>query len=135
MVLDVCVAIFDYYLIKALGYLVYDFITGHLWLCLRYGFHETEVVLHISSNAAWQLSLLRATSHRFLVGNTGYNTRCPPWELCYTASADAYHLANEGVFDIKNWELNVWHRNRHSQWTVLKVRTPSRTLNILQVRP
>lgn len=127
--------IFDYYLIKVFGYAVYVFITTHLWLRLRYGFHETEVVLRIPSNAAWRSSLLRATNHGFLNWNTGEATHCPPWELCYTASADAYHLANEGVFDLKNWESSVWHRNRHSQWTVLKVPTPSRTWEILQVRP
>jgi hypothetical protein len=128
-------AIFDYHLIKTFGSALYDFITGHLWLRLRYGFRETEVVFRTPSNAAWQSSLLRATSHRFLVEDPGCTSHCPPWKLCYTASADAYHLANEGVFDLKNWELSVWHRNRHSQWTVLKVQTPSRGLDILQVRP
>jgi hypothetical protein len=45
-------AIFDYHLIKTFGSALYDFITGHLWLRLRYGFRETEVVFRTPSNAA-----------------------------------------------------------------------------------
>lgn len=51
--------IFDYYLIKALGYLVYDFITGHLWLLLRYSFncrvtHSKECGVAVVSAACYK---------------------------------------------------------------------------------
>ena len=105
-------------------------------LNLRYGFHDTEVIFRTPTGMeydsmmalpphqfqqAWQTSLLQATSRQFLTENTGFNTRSPPWNLCFTASADAYRLANSCQFDLKNWELSVWEKDRHQQWTVLEV--------------
>ena len=130
------VASIDYYLLSILWPLVRGFLTGHLWLRLRYGFRETEVVFrtptggeYVSMMAlppnqfqqAWQTSLLQATNRQFLTENAGFNTRSPPWHLCYTASTDAYRLANSCQFDLKNWELSVWEKDRHQQWTVMEV--------------
>jgi hypothetical protein len=130
------VASIDYYLLSVLWPLIREFITGHLWLRLRYGFRETEVIFRTSTGReydsmmalpphqfeqAWQTSLLQATSPQFLTTNTGFNTHSPPWNLCYTASTDAYRLANSYQFDLKNWELSVWEKDRHQQWTVLEV--------------
>jgi len=127
------VASFDYYMLSILWPLFRTFVTSHLWLRLRYGFRQTEVVFRAPTGReydnmialppaqfqqAWQASLLHATSRQFLMGNTGFNTRSPPWNLCYTASTDAYHLANSGQFDLNNWELSVWQKNEHQQWTV-----------------
>jgi hypothetical protein len=103
------VASIDYYLLSILWPLVRECITGHLWLHLRYGFRETEVIFRTPTGReydsmmalpphqfqeAWQTSLLQATSPQFLTADTGFNTRSPPWNLCYTASTDAYRLAN-----------------------------------------
>ena len=30
-------------------------------------------------------------------------------------------LADEGVFDLKNWELSVWQKDRYHQWTVREI--------------
>jgi len=127
------VASFDYYMLSILWPLLRTFVTTHLWLRLRHGFRQTEVVFRAPTGReydnmialppaqfqeAWQASLLHATSRVFLLGNTGFNTRSPPWNLCYTASTDAYHLANSGQFDLNNWELSVWQKNEYQQWTV-----------------
>jgi len=127
------VASFDYYMLSTLWPLLRTFVTSHLWLRLRYGFRQTEVVFRVPTgraydnmmalppaqfNEALQASLTHATSRQFLVGKTGFNTRSPPWNLCYTASTDAYHLANSGQFDLNNWELSVWQKNEYQQWTV-----------------
>jgi hypothetical protein len=103
------VASIDYYLLSILWPPVRECITGHLWLHLRYGFRETEVIFRTPTGReydsmmalpphqfqeAWQTSLLQATSPQFLTADTGFNTRSPPWNLCYTASTDAYRLAN-----------------------------------------
>ena len=127
------VASFDYYMLSVLWPLLCTFVTSHLWLRLCYGFRQTEVVFRAPTGReydnmialppaqfqeVWQASLLHATNCQFLLGNTGFNTRSPPWNLCYTASTDAYHLANSGQFDLNNWELSVFQKNEYQQWTV-----------------
>jgi len=130
------VAAFDYRLLGFLWSRIRHFITsGHLWFRIRYGFRETEVVFRVPTGKefdemlalptvefqkAFQMSLLQATDRQFILENTGFNTSLPPWELCYAASMDAYRLAGDGVFDLKNWELSVWQKDGYHQWTVLE---------------
>jgi hypothetical protein len=127
------VAAFDYFLLGALWPKIREFITGHLWFRLRYGFRKTEIVFRVPTGKefeqmlalptakfqqAIQMSLLKATNRQFMLGNTGLNTSIGPWELCYAASMDAYRLADDGVFDPKNWELSVWQKDECHQWMV-----------------
>jgi hypothetical protein len=124
------VATFDYYLLGTLWAQVREFITGHLWFRLRYGFRETEVVFRapmgkkfkemvalptMKFQEAFQMSLLEATNRQLILDHTGFCTRHPPWELCYAASMDAYRLADDGVFNSNNWELSVWQKDGHHQ--------------------
>ena len=127
------VAAFDYRLLGTLWPKIREFITGHLYFRLRYGFRETEIVFRAPAGKefdemlalptmkfqqAFQMSLLEATNREFILQNTGFNTRRPPWELCYAASMDAYRLADDGLFDLKNWELSVWQKDGYHQWIV-----------------
>ena len=127
------VASFDYYMLSIFWPLLRTFVTTHLWLRLRHGFRQTEVVFRAPTGREYdnmialppaqfqevlQASMLHATRRSFLLANTGFNTYSPPWNLCYTASADAYRLANSGQFDLNNWELGVWQKNEYQQWTV-----------------
>ena len=126
------VAAFDYRLVGTLWPKIREFITGHLYFRLRYGFRETEIVFRAPMGKefdemlalpmtkfqkAFQMSLLEATNRQFILENTGFNTRRPPWELCYAASMDAYRLADDGLFDLKNWELTVWQKDVYNRWT------------------
>jgi hypothetical protein len=130
------VAALDYRLLRKLPAVVHEFISGLLWFRLRYGFRETEVVFRaptgkefekmlalppVKFQQALQTSVLQATNRQFILGRTGFSTRHPPWELCYAASMDAYRLADDGLFDWKNWELSVWLKDRYHQWTVREV--------------
>ena len=129
------VAALDYRLLRTLPTVVYNFIIGLLWFRLCCGFQVTEVVFRaptgkefkkmlalptVKFQQALQMSVLQATNRQFLLGRTGFSTGHPPWELCYAASIDAHRLADEGVFDWKNWELSLWLKDRH-QWTVREI--------------
>ena len=129
------VAAFDYHLLGTLWVQVRNFVTGHLWFRIRYGFRETEVVFRAPTGKefdemmalppmkfqqVFQMSLQEAANPEFILGNTGFNTRLPPWELCYAASMDAYRLADDGLFDLKNWELSMWSKDGYHSWTVLE---------------
>ncbi|KIJ98916.1 hypothetical protein K443DRAFT_680361 [Laccaria amethystina LaAM-08-1] len=124
----------DYHLIRYILWpLITKFATTHLYLRLRHGFRQTEVVFRAPTGRrydqimslppdqckhAWDQALIQATNKHFLRSNTGFNTRSPPWNLCYLASAHAYQLEAEGVYDLKNWEISVWHKNSDQRWTL-----------------
>lgn len=126
------VAAFDYRLLGTLWPKIREFVTGHLYFRIRCGFRKTEIVFRaptgkefdemltlpmIKFQKAFQMSLLDATNRQFILENTGFNTRCAPWELCYAASMAAYRLADDGLFDMKNWELTVWQKDVYNRWT------------------
>ena len=127
------VAAFDYLLLDTLWPKIRKFITGHLYFRLHYGFRKTEVVFRAPTGKefekmealpeekfqqALETSLLQATSRQFILGRTGFTTYYPPWELCYAASMNAYRLADDGLFDSKNWELIIWQKDVYNRWTV-----------------
>ncbi|KAF8874166.1 hypothetical protein BD779DRAFT_1476618 [Infundibulicybe gibba] len=103
-----------------------EFITGHLWLRLRWGFRETEIVFR--KPTGWRRALLnglppeeferqstdtilyRAIDPKLVSLNTGYLTRSDYWVLEYGAVGDAYSLVATGEVDIKTWDMNVWTR-------------------------
>ena len=62
---------------------------------------------------ALEMSVLQATNGHFVWGRSGFSTSHPHWELCYAASIDAHCLADDGVFNWKNWELSVWQKDRY----------------------
>lgn len=78
------------------------------------------VLSTVKFQQALQMSVLQATNGQFVWGRTGFSTGHPHWELCYAASIDAHRLADEGVFDWKNWELSLWLKDR-DQWTVREI--------------
>ena len=125
------VTTFDYCLLGFLWPKIREFVTGHLWFRLRYGFQKTEIVIRALTGKELEKMLAsspmkfqqasQATNRDSMLENTGFNTSRPPWELCYAASMDAYRLADDGVFDSKNWELSVWHKDGDDQWTVSEI--------------
>lgn len=126
----------DYFLFKKLCPIVYKYITGHLWLRLRWGFRPTEIVfrkptgwrriLHNNIQSAeqrsldWTNTLYRAIDPNLINGNPGYNTRSDFWVLEYEATCDAYALLKSGEVDEKIWELSVWQLEA-GQWHVWEV--------------
>ncbi|KAF8889948.1 hypothetical protein BD779DRAFT_311086 [Infundibulicybe gibba] len=114
---------------------VREFITGHLWLRLRWGFRETEIVFR--KPTGWRRALLnglppeeferqstdilyRAIDPKLVSLNTGYLTRSDYWVLEYGAVGDAYSLVATGEVDIKTWDMNVWTR-KGGEWYVWEV--------------
>ncbi|KIK02474.1 hypothetical protein K443DRAFT_6111 [Laccaria amethystina LaAM-08-1] len=120
------VAALDYRLLRKLPAVVHEFISGLLWFRLRYGFRETEVVFRAPTGKEFEnagASPGEVSAGFANVCTSGHKpTRHPPWELCYAASMDAYRLADDGLFDWKNWELSVWLKDRYHQWTVREER-------------
>ncbi|KAF8871189.1 hypothetical protein BD779DRAFT_1680579 [Infundibulicybe gibba] len=111
------------------------FITGHLWLRLRWGFKETEIVFR--KPTGWRRALLdrlspeefqrqyndvlyRAIDPKLMLENTGYLTRIDYWALEYNAVGDAYALMAAGELDIETWDLSVWTREG-GEWHVWEV--------------
>ena len=119
----------DYHLLGILWSKIREFITGHLLLRLRYGFRETEIVFRTPTSKefdemlvlhmmkAFRMSLPEATNRHFIWENTGSNIH-PPRGLCYAASIHADRLADDGLFDWRNWELSVWQKDGYGRWTV-----------------
>ena len=72
-------------------------------------------------SAGLEMSVLQATNGHFAWGRSGFSTGHPDWELCYAASIDARRLADDEVFNWKNWELSVWQKDRYHRWTVREI--------------
>ena len=130
------VTTFDYCLLGFLWPRIREFTTGHLWFRLCYGFQKTEIIIHAPTAKELEKLLFLppvnikqaqatncdATNCDFILENIGLNTRRQPWELCYAApSMDAHRLADDGSFDLKNWELSVWQKDGYHQWKVWEI--------------
>ncbi|KAF8889947.1 hypothetical protein BD779DRAFT_1519784 [Infundibulicybe gibba] len=102
---------------------VRTFITSHLWLRLRWGFRETEVVFRKPSDLQRTLLsglapeefkrqyadiLYQAIDPKLVFENAGFLTKNNYWTLEYNAIGDAYSLMAAGELDIKTWDLK-WH--------------------------
>ncbi|TFK45032.1 hypothetical protein BDQ12DRAFT_673980 [Crucibulum laeve] len=127
--------LFDYYLFKNAMPPVYRFITTHLWVRLRYGFRDTEVVFRAPTGwrkyvvdnlppeqARWERekALGRAIAPKLLAENPGYTTRSDFWVLHYPPTMDAYWMEKNGNLPLDAWDLRVWQKDPQHGWMVLE---------------
>ncbi|KAF8889949.1 hypothetical protein BD779DRAFT_311111 [Infundibulicybe gibba] len=127
--------IIDFLLYNVVWPGVRAFITGHLWLRLRWGFKKTEIVFR--KPTGWRLAALkdlppeefqrryadilhRAIDPKLVSENPGYLTYNDYWVLEDRAVGDAYSLVAKGEINIKIWELSVWTRIG-GEWHVWEV--------------
>ncbi|KAF8874167.1 hypothetical protein BD779DRAFT_1476619 [Infundibulicybe gibba] len=113
--------IIDFLLYNVVWPGVRAFITGHLWLRVRWGFKKTEIVFR--KPTGWRLAALkdlppeefqrqyadilhRAIDPKLVSENPGYLTYNDYWVLEDKAVGDAYSLVAKGEIDIKTWDLS-----------------------------
>jgi hypothetical protein len=124
----------DYFLLLDGWPVAYKFITGHLWLRLRWGFRQTEIIFR-KPKSSWgypagispeerqrqfQDSVCRAIDPKLINENTGYLTSVDIWLLNYDLIAEAYALAEQGFIDESTWNLSVWQKVK-GEWSVWEV--------------
>jgi len=122
----------DYFLFVEGWPIIRNFTIKHLWLRLRWGFRETEIVFRRPTRlpsrspnleerqSALKDSVYRAISTKLLDENPGYTTAVEIWALDYKAISAAYELAASHVLDDTTWNLSVWQKIE-GQWTVWEV--------------
>lgn len=115
----------DASLFTSIPRVLWSFASGQLWMRLRCGFRDAEIVFRkptgytrssINSlppdqfQTAYTNSIYRAIDPQFLKSNVGFNTRSGFWVLDYSAPIDAYKLVDSGQVSLDMFELSVWQR-------------------------
>lgn len=141
--------LFDLFLYFDIWPILRTFISGHLWLRIRYGFRETEVIFRRPSK--WRLKMLknlhaeerdkrfvnalyRAIDRTLVNHTTGILTGDDFWVLDYSAACEAYGYLQSGEIDEDTWKLGVWQKSgdHWAVWQVWKAHEDDETANWLE---
>ena len=142
--------LFDLFLYFDIWPILRTFISGHLWLRIRYGFSETEIIFRRPSK--WRLKLLktlaaeerdkqflnalyRAIDRTLVNGTTGILTGDDFWKLDYKATCEARERSQSGEIGKDTWKLGVWQKSEGSWavWQVWKAHEAGDTTNWLEL--
>ena len=142
--------LFDLFLYFDIWPILRTFISGHLWLRIRYGFSETEIIFRRPSK--WRLKFLktlaaeerdkqflnalyRAIDRTLVNGTTGILTGDDFWKLDYNATCEANERSQSGEIGKDTWKLGVWQKSEGSWavWQVWKAHEAGDTTNWLEL--
>ena len=141
--------VFDLFLYFDIWPILRTFISGHLWLRIRYGFSETEIIFRRPSKCRLKLlktlaaeerdqqfvnALYRAIDRTLVNHTTGILTGDDFWILDYGATCEAHGHLQSGEIGKDTWKLGVWQKSKDcwAVWQVWKAHETGDTTNWLE---